>query len=156
MKRLFLFLFFINVVHQSIAAFPDKDLVIMTSNATSSASLKNIRRITFYNGAMLVDLKDGSAIEWNTDWIDCVVFGESEAEMGTDVMTVSSCAVFAIDDGVLRVSCEVPVAVRLCSCDGKLVLDDIYSGELSYNMKTLPMGVYVLKLNGCTYKILNR
>ena len=94
MKRLFLFLFFINVVHLSIAAFPDKDLVIMTSNATSSASLKNIRRITFYNGAMLVDLKDGSAMEWNTDWIDCVVFGESETDMSTDVVTVSSCAVF--------------------------------------------------------------
>ena len=70
MKRFFLLLL-INAAIAS-AAVPDKNIVIKTSDGSATCALKAIRRITFQNGMMLVDMKDGSAFSWNTDWVNCV------------------------------------------------------------------------------------
>ena len=156
MKRLFLLLFFINIMHLPVVAHPDKDLVVIGSDATSRCSLKNIRRITFDNGTMLVDMKDGSTFSWNTDWVNCVTLGESEPGQESDIAGVLQSAVFTVADNVLSVDCCAQTRVQLCACDGKVVYDVVCAGAFSLDMATLPTGVYVLKLDGCTYKIINR
>ncbi len=155
MKRLFLFLFFINIMHLPVAAGPDKDLVVITSDATSRSGLKSIRRITFENGVMLVDMKDGSSMNWNTDWVSCVMFGEN-AGPETSVAGVLQSTVFTVTDNVLQVDCCKLTRIQLCACDGNVVYDGMCSGEFSFDMKALPAGIYLLKLDGATYKILNR
>ena len=154
MKRLFLFLFFINIVHLSIVANPDKDLVVITSGATSNSGLKSIRRITFENGMMLVDMKDGSSKRWNTDWVNCVMFGEKELETTIDAVAHSTS--FVVKENMLLVNGCASMKVQLCACDGKVLLDVVCNGNLSFDMKSLPSGMYLLKIDGCTHKILNR
>lgn len=153
MKRLFLFLFIINIT--PAVATPDKELVVVC-DATSRSSLKSIRRITFNDGMMLVDMKDGSSMSWNTDWVNCVVFGESEPGQGTAIDAVALSAPFEVKDNMLFVDCNVSTRVQLCMCDGKVVYDCVCTGKTCLDMNSLPAGMYVLRLDGCTYKIINR
>lgn len=155
MRRFFL-LFLMNVAIASAAVLPDKELVINASDATSSCAIKGIRRITFQDGVMFVDMKDGSACSWDTDWINCVTLGEYEPGEETTVAGVALSASFEVKDNILLVDCCVSTAVQLCTCNGKVVYDGVCTGELSLDMNPLPAGIYLLKLNGCAYKILNR
>ena len=90
MKRFLLLLFLMNAAIASFAAIPDKNIVIKTSDGSATCALKAIRRITFQDGMMLVDMKDGSAYSWNTDWVDCVTLGEGTPGEGTSVAGVYS------------------------------------------------------------------
>ena len=155
MKRFFLLLL-INAAIASTAAVPDKNIVIKTSDGSATCALKAIRRITFQDGMMLVDMKDGSAYSWNTDWVDCVTLGEGTPGEGTSVVGVLQSAVFAVTDNVLSVDCCAQTRVQLCACDGKVVYDAVCTGAFSLDMATLPAGIYLLKLDSNTYKILNR
>ena len=155
MKRFFLLLL-INAAIASTAAVPDKNIVIKTSDGSATCALKAIRRITFQDGMMLVDMKDGSAYSWNTDWVDCVTLGEGTPGQGTSVAGVLQSAVFAVTDNVLSVDCCAQTRIRLCACDGKVVYDAVCTGAFSLDMATLPAGIYLLKLDSNTYKILNR
>ena len=152
MKRLFLFLFIINII--PAVATPDKELVVVCSDATSRSSLKSIRRITFNDGMMLVDMKDGSSMSWNTDWVNCVMFGENGLETTVDGVAFST--FFEVKDNVLLVDCSASMRVQLCMCDGKVVYDGVCTGKTCLDMNSLPAGMYVLRLDGCTYKIINR
>ena len=155
MKRFFLF-FLVNAAIASAAATPDKNIVVKTSDGSATCALKAIRRITFNDGMMLVDMKDGSSMSWNTDWVNCVVFGESEPGQGTAIDAVALSAPFEVKDNMLFVDCNVSTRVQLCMCDGKVVYDCVCTGKTCLDMNSLPAGMYVLRLDGCTYKIINR
>lgn len=153
MKRFFL-LFLINAAIASVAANPDKDLVVITSGATSTSGLKSIRRITFENGVMLVDMKDGSSTSWNTDWVNCVMFGEKEQE--TTIDAVAHSTYFEVKENILFINGCAPTKVQLRACDGKVVFDDMCNGNFTFDMSSLPSGIYLLKIDGNIHKIMNR
>ena len=155
MRRFFL-LFLMNVAIASAAATPDKNIVVKTSDGSTTCALKAIRRITFEGGVMFVDMKDGSIMSWNTDWVYCVTLGEYELEQETTVAGVAHTASFTVKDNILLLDCCVSTTARLCTCDGKVVYDGVCSGELSLDMDPLPAGIYLLKLDDCAYKILNQ
>ena len=156
MKRFLFLLLFIASVPVVFAALPDKELVIKNSNGAASYAIKNLRRITFNDGAMLVDMKDGSTFSWNTDWVNCVTFGESEPGQGAAIDAVALSASFEVKDNMLFVDCNASSRVQLCMCDGKVVYDGVCTGKTCLDMNSLPAGMYVLRLDGCTYKIINR
>lgn len=156
MKRFLLLLFLMNAAIASFAAIPDKNIVIKTSDGSATCALKAIRRITFEDGMMLIDMKDGSAYSWNTDWVNCVTLGEAESNLETGIVGVLQSAVFTVTDNVLSVDCCAQTRVQLCACDGKVVYDAVCTGAFSLDMATLPAGIYLLKLDSNTYKILNR
>ena len=155
MKRFFLLLL-INAAIASTAAVPDKNIVIKTSDGSATCALKAIRRITFQDGMMLVDMKDGSRMNRDTDRVNSVTFGSHEPGQETVVNGVTLSATFWVKDNILLVDCYVSTRVVLCMCDGKVVYDGVCTGEFSLDMNSLSAGMYVLKLNGCTYKIINR
>jgi hypothetical protein len=145
-----------NAAIASFAAIPDKNIVIKTSDGSATCALKAIRRITFEDGMMLIDMKDGSAYSWNTDWVNCVTLGEAESNLETGIVGVLQSAVFTVTDNVLSVDCCAQTRIQLCACDGKVVYDAVCTGAFSLDMATLPAGIYLLKLDCNTYKILNR
>lgn len=156
MKRLLLLLVFINVMQSVVAALPDKELVLNASDGTSTCAVKGIRRITFDNGVMFVDMKDGSQMSWYTELLASVMFGYFEPGQGTDIAGVVQVANFVLDGKMLRVDCCSLTKVQLCTCDGCVVYDGLCIGEFSFDLSTLPTGIYLLNLGGSNYKILNR
>ena len=155
MKRFFLLLL-INAAIASTAAVPDKNIVIKTYDGSATCALKAIRRITFQDGMMLVDMKDGSRMNRDTDRVNSVTFGSHEPGQETVVNGVTLSAAFWVKDNILLMDCYASTRVVLCMCDGKVVYDGVCTGEFSLDMNSLSAGMYVLKLNGCTYKIINR
>ena len=67
---------------------------------------------------MFVDMKDGSSMSWNTDWVSCVTFGENNPGEETTVAGVVNSAAFTVKGGMLFVNSCNSAAVQLCSCDG--------------------------------------
>lgn len=153
MKQIVLLLVLIQTAVLSVMAAPDKKLVMKTSDGASACAIKYIKCITFENGVMLVGMKDGSVASWNTDWLDCVMFGDGEE---TGVATVVSPVSFTVKGNVLFIDCSVPATVQLCTFDGKVLLDGVCNGNFSFDMNPLPSGMYLLKIDGCIYKIMNR
>ena len=153
MKQIALLLVLIQTAVFSVTAANDKKLVMKTSAGASACAIRDIKCITFEDGVMLVGMKDGSVANWNTDWLDSVVFGAGEE---TGVATVVSPASFTVKDNLLYVDGCVPVVVQLTTCDGKVLLDGVCNGNLSFDMSSLPSGIYLLKIDGCIYKIMNR
>ena len=153
MKQIVLLLVLIQTAVSSVTAANDKKLVMKTSDGASACAIKDIKCITFEDGMMLVGMKDGSVASWNTDRLESVVFMAGEE---TGVTGVVQPAAFTVKDNVLFINCSVPAAVQLCACDGKVLLDVVCNGNLSFDMKSLPSGMYLLKIDGCTHKILNR
>ena len=156
MKRFFLLLFLVNAAMVSVVANPDKKIVVKASDGAVSYALKDVRRITFEDGVMLVDMKDGSRMNRDTDRVNSVTFGSHEPGQETVVNGVTLSAAFWVKDNILLVDCYASTRVVLCMCDGKVVYDGVCTGEFSLDMNSLSAGMYVLKLNGCTYKIINR
>ena len=153
MKQIVLLLVLIQTALFSAAATPDKRLVMKTSDGATACAIRDIKCIKFKDGIMFVGMKDGSVVSYSTDWLDNVTFSAGEE---TGIATVISPAVFSVRDNVLWVDSSVPVSVQLCACDGKVVFDNMCNGVLSLDMSSLPSGMYLLKLDGSIYKIMNR
>ena len=153
MKQIVLLLVIIQTAVFSVTAANDKKLVMKTSDGATACAIRDIKCITFENGVMLVGMKNGSVASWNTDWLESVVFSAGEE---TGIATVVQPAAFTVKDNVLFINCSVPAAVQLCACDGKVLLDGVCNGNFSFDMRPLPSGMYLLKIDGCTHKILNR
>ncbi len=156
MKRFLSLLLFIAVVPIVFAALPDKELVVKSANGVVFCTLKNMRSITFNDGNMLVNMKDGSCFSWNTDWVNCITLKENESGQETGVADAVSSSSFVVKDNLLYVECATCARVQLCAIDGKIFFDDICSGSFSLDMSSLPAGIYILKLDCRIYKILNR
>lgn len=154
MKQIVLLLVLIQTAVSSVTAANDKKLVMKTSDGASACAIKDIKCITFEDGVMLVDMKDGSSKRWNADWVNCVMFGEKELETTIDAVAHSTS--FVVKENMLLVNGCASMKVQLCACDGKVLLDVVCNGNLSFDMKSLPSGMYLLKIDGCTHKILNR
>ena len=156
MKRIVLLLVFIGTAFFTVVAAPDKELSVKSSSGTTSCAIKDIKCITFEDGVMLVSMKNGSAVSWNTDWLNCITFESALPGQETAVMGVALPATFLVRDNVIAVDCCVASLVQLCACDGKVVFEDICTGNFSLDMNALPSGIYLLNIDGRIYKIMNR
>lgn len=156
MKHLVFVLLLIKATIAPVMALPDKELVISGSDGKTACAVKDIRRIVFDDGRMLVDMKDGSLFSWNTDWVNCIMLGSYESKNETTVPVVGMQAFFAVEGSVVRVDSSAPVAVQLSSCDGRVLYGTVCNGRLSFDMCSLPAGIYILMIDGITYKIMNR
>lgn len=156
MKRLSLLLYFVLAACMDVAAsVPDKKIVVKSSNGSVEYVVADIRSIKFSNGDLLINMNDGSVATWATDNINIMSFlyYEPSPETGIDEKTLSP---FSISAGVLRVESVVPAQVSFSTVEGKLLFKGNCNGELQLPVSGYPAGIYILCINGTTYKIINR
>ena len=145
------------VLFFSISAFalPDKEIVIRTADGNSSSLLKDIKCIRFEGETMLLDIKDGSSKSWNTEDINCITIAYAENNT-TSISGTNTAVTFNFDGKRIFINSHYYLPVLLYTVDGKAVYCQPCCGESVIEMSELPSGIYILNINGQTYKIVNR
>lgn len=145
------------VLFFSISAFalPDKEIVIRTADGNSSSLLKDIKCIRFEGETMLLDIKDGSSKSWNTEDINCIAIAYAENNT-TSISGTNTAVTFNFDGKRIFINSHYYLPVLLYTVDGKAVYCQPCCGESVIEMSELPSGIYILNINGQTYKIVNR
>lgn len=153
-KIVYLLLVALFAVDLSAASLPDKKIVVKTSGGETDYPVKSIKSIKFNDGTVVFNLVDGSSVEWSSDAVGCMLFDYYEPQPDTAVDAVVA-ADFSFSGGVLNVTAS-SAEVSLTTVEGKVVFNGQCRGNLAVQLSAFPKGVYLLNIDGCIYKIVNR
>lgn len=156
MNRLFLLLFVVFAVSMSFAdSLPDKTIVIKSCNGSDEYAVSDILSIKFGSDNMVLGMKDGTVAGWPIDSIDVISFFYYESISGTGLVEPLFQS-FSLLNGTLVVEAQFPVFVSLSTIDGKLLYSGNCNGELQLPLIEYGAGLYLLVIDGRTYKITMR
>lgn len=153
MKRAFLLLFL--CVAASAHALCDKKIVVKGSGGNAEYALKSISSIRFSDGSIIMNLNDGSWIEWDSDSVGCMLFGNYEPSIETSANGIIKDNL-SFNGNALFIESPAAVPVTLFTIEGKVLVHTTCRGSLSIALDGYPKGVYILDINGSTHKIVNR
>ena len=119
----------INLNQEPVTTYQDGNLVITTINATISYPLEVVRKFIFISGTDDIQYLKGDKFEISRD-------GKFLTLSGLDKDT--DAYLFSIN-GLLMERIHVTA-----------------STSISINLESYPLGVYMIKVDGATYKIMNR
>ena len=156
MKQLFIILLGILFSALSFAANPDKRLVVTVGEGVAEYAIKSIRSLKFSNGAMLLNMHDGSVIECDTESISFLLIEEYTPSEETNIGCIESEPALRFNRGVLHISDFSAIDVQLFNPNGSILYSEKFKGNGTVNLLRYPKGVYMLNVNGRTYKIINR
>lgn len=156
MRRI-LSLLLLAISFSGVVAAPvsDKKIVVKSSNGTTGYAVKSIRSMKFSNGDVVMNLKDGESVTWSSDAVGCMFFDYCEPSGETSVGGIAG-QEFSFDGVVLVVRSVVPARVALSDVAGKEIVNAVCRGSLQLRLNDYPRGVYILNIDGSTYKIINR
>ena len=151
MKRLMLAL----IVAGSVQAV-HADLVVLERDGTACAlSPENVRSITFDNGRMVVKTVSGTTQTWEVSAVRKCYFGTA-LELPTGMTTPSATCWTVCGDNVMVNSASASVLTVL-NAEGRLVLmQHVVAGKSTVSLAKLPAGVYLVRMNGKTLKLMKR
>lgn len=154
MKRAF-FILFLCVAASAAQALCDKKIVVKSSGGSAEYALKSISCIRFSDGNIIMNLNDGSWIEWHSDAVGCMMFGNYEPSIETSASGIIKEGL-SFNGNTLFIESPVAVPVTLCTIEGKVLIQTTCRSTLSIAMGDYPKGVYILDINGSTHKIVKR
>lgn len=151
MKRLMLAL----IVAGSVQAV-HADLVVLERDGTACVlSPENVRCITFDNGRMVVKTLSGTTQTWEVSAVRKCYFGTAP-ELPTGMTTPSATCWTVCGDNVMVNSASASVLTVL-NAEGRLVLmQHVVAGKSAVSLAKLPAGVYLVRMNGKTLKLMKR
>ena len=156
MKKMFCILSFMAVaVGVSASTVQDKKIVVRTADGVADYSVKSVCSIKFNDGTVIMNLQDGASQEWAPGVVECMAMEVGEVSPGTAVDAVAVQDI-SLAGGVLDVRLSSPAPVVLSTIEGKVLLNVDSQGAFSVRMSAYPAGVYILKVDGRVYKIVNR
>lgn len=156
MKQLFIILLGIFFSALSFAANPDKRLVVTSGGDIAGYAINSIRSLKFSNGAMLLNMHDGSVIKCDTESVSSLLIEEYTPSEETSAGCIESEPALRFNRGVLHISGFSSVDVQLFNPSGSILYSESFNGDGTVNLLRYPKGVYMLNVNGRTYKIINR
>ena len=132
----------------------DKKVVVKSADKSAEYAVKSVRSIKFSGGDIIMNFYDGVCVAWNSNAVDGMFFYYNEPdETLVNSLTEQD---FTFNGGMLVVESAAPIDVTLSTVEGKVVVNTICKGSLSFDLGGYPQGIYILKINGSTYKIVNR
>ena len=140
----------------SAFVFADEDIIIKAADGSSSSLLRNIKSMRFDGNVMLLDMKDGSSKSWSTDDVDCITFTHTGNGNTNSIWGVNVSVAYKADSKKIIINSRYFLFARLYDLDGKIVCSQACCGESFIDVSHLSVGVYVLNVNGETYKIVKR
>lgn len=136
-------------------SLPDKTIVIKSCNGSDEYAVSDILSIKFGSDNMVLGMKDGTVAGWPIDSIDVISFFYYESMPGTGLVEPLFQS-FSLLNGTLVVEAQFPVFVSLSTIDGKLLYSGNCNGELQLPLIEYGAGLYLLVIDGRTYKITMR
>lgn len=134
----------------------DEDIVVRTADGTSCSLLRNLKCMRFDGEVMLLDMKDGSSKSWSTDEVDCITFSHTGNGNTNSIWGVNASVAYKADSKKIVINSRYCLFARLYALDGKVVCSQACCGESFIDVSHLSAGVYILDVNGETYKIVKR
>lgn len=119
----------INLIQEPVTTYEDGNLVITTINATITYPLETIRKFVYISGTEDIQNIKGDKFEISKDGRFLTLSG---LKSDTDAYLYSV-------NGILMERIRVTA-----------------STSISINLESYPLGVYMIKVDGATYKILNQ
>lgn len=156
MKQLFIILLGIFFSALSFAANPDKRLVVTSAGDVAGYAINSIRSLKFSNGAMLLNMHDGSVIECDTESVSSLLIEEYTPSEETNIGCIESESSIRLERGILHISDFSAIDVQLFNPNGSILYSEKFKGNGTVNLLRYPKGIYMLNVNGRTYKIINR
>ena len=115
--------------------------------------IMSLQKITFEDGHMILHNTDESAAEFAVGDVQKIIFKGVETSIKNTVATPESQLAFAFDGQNIRVSgLDKRAGATVCSTSGTVVARQTVENGQSINVAQLAKGVYVLSVNGKTFK----
>lgn len=135
-------------------AMAKADLVVLErSGAARSFVPAEVRRITFDGGRMCVQSSDGTTHFWEVSAVRKCYFGtvsESPTTIGS-----ARAASWKVCGQHLMVSTDSEAVLTVHNTEGRLLLmRHVPVGMSAVNLAELPVGIYVVRMNGETLKLM--
>ena len=153
MKRLFTLIILMVAM---LPAFSQRIVVEKNNNATQAVDLHNFQRITF-NGSVLNILQtNGTATSTEMSDIVRIYFDDYTRINEVDFNDGKELVAYISPDEI-AVNCEAGEEIAIYNISGTLVLKERQDSEGgSISIANLPKGLYLLRANSQTVKILKR
>lgn len=132
------------------------DLVVLErSGAARSFVTTEVRRITFDSGRMCVQSNDGTTHSWEVSAVRKCYFGTAP-EVPTPVGSARA-ASWKVCGQHLLVSADSEAVLTVHNTEGRLLLmRHVPVGMSAVSLADLPVGVYVVRMNGETLKLMKQ
>lgn len=156
MKRLLLCI--LGVAGMAMTAFAQQDYLVVWHKDGSKVLFRLSEKPKVTYGDSLVTIQAGTTVEYAFQTIRKMTF-ESDEVVGIKEMEAKKEQPFASDGRTVSFQpAESDLHVRVVSMSGLVVKDFVVrKGERqSFSFQSLPPGVYVMSVNGVTYKIKTR
>ena len=115
--------------------------ITKTSGTTEQLAVKNVKKITFADGNMVVTKSDGNTASYVITEINKITFGTTDGIVNKNIGTDKF------------VSLKGEGTAQVYNVKGQLIKSVAVKGNSSLNIADLTKGVYVIKLNNQTAKI---
>ena len=117
-------------------------------------AINEVRSIKFgTTDNMVLNLHDGSHLIWNINEVNSLDFIQASPAQQNAVGHIAGNIVnFA--NGILSLQGRAGCHVGLWDIYGQLITDGIINEIWTYNMQTLPKGIYVVRIGSETFKIM--
>ena len=100
---------------------------------------------------------NGSQLIYNIDNLSQIRYGHKYVATGIHGEIIVNGQSFRMEDGALLFdNLRDNSLIEICTVDGKVVMSHRYSGYAYVSLRQLKSGLYIVKLNGETYKFLKK
>lgn len=131
-------------------------IVINTDNASQAVELQKFRRMTFSGTTVNIMQTDGTIASADMSDITRIYFGDYTGVKNVDFNSGKELVSYISADEV-AVNCEAGKEIVIYNVSGTMVLKGVQNSDGgSVSIANLPKGIYLLRANGQTVKIIKR
>ncbi|MBE6303308.1 MAG: T9SS type A sorting domain-containing protein [Bacteroidales bacterium] len=131
-------------------------IVLKTGDATQAVELQKFRRMTFAGTSVNIMQTDGTVATADMSDITRIYFGDYTGIKNVDFNGGKEFVAYISADEI-AVNCEAGKEIAIYNVSGTMVLKEVQDSEGgSVSIANLPKGIYLLRANGQTVKIIKR
>ncbi|MBR2606753.1 MAG: T9SS type A sorting domain-containing protein [Bacteroidaceae bacterium] len=131
-------------------------IVLKTGDATQAVELQKFRRMTFAGTSVNIMQTDGTVASADMSDITRIYFGDYTGIKNVDFNGGKELVAYISADEI-AVNCEAGKEIAIYNVSGTMVLKEVQDSEGgSVSIANLPKGIYLLRANGQTVKIIKR
>ena len=131
-------------------------IVLKTDNGSQAVELQKFRRMTFSGTSVNIMQADGTVESADMSDITRIYFGDYTGIKNVDFNGGKELVSYISADEV-AVNCEAGKEIAIYNVSGTMVLKSVQDSDGgSVSIANLPKGIYLLRANGQTVKIIKR